>query len=290
MVKPERWLRGQAPLHGVVTAFFGLSAVVLYAISLNGSMDFLPSFGAYNDAEGFARNITMIGIIVSGVWPAVFAAYAARESDAGTVNASLISFLGFAALVGLLVVEGEADAGVDPFRLIMVVWLGGMALRQEATLVVISGTLLVANDRYFYGCAVPLAWGIAVAFKFPPGSTNVPYYCYPIRNRVRFLGVSATAAGVRRCVYLWYRGGPTTICQVHTMQTEDGLVQSTMIFLWACSVLFNTGREGVNQPPPGEPEGEKKRDSVKNIRKDGNFNLFSIPVERRAGHTNGKEL
>lgn len=278
MAKAERWLHGQAPLHGVVTAFFGVSSTVLYAISLNGSMDFLPSFGMYKDAESFVRNITMIGIIVSGVWPAVFAAYTSRGSVAGAVNVSLISSLGFAALVGLLVVEGEAEAGVDPFRLIMVVWLGGMALRQEATLVVISGTLLVANDRYFYGCAVPLAWGIAVTFKFPPGSTGVPYYRYPIRNRVRFLGISAIAAGVRRCVYLWYRGGPTTICQVRTMQVEDGLVQSTMIFLWAFSVLFNTCREEVHKREKIPTSSEKEAVA------------FSIPIEGRAGHTNGKEL
>ena len=231
-------------MHGIFTAIGSLASIACYATSLHGASTWLPSFQGFNGIEVLTMTVTMTWIIVCGCFPAVKAAYTLISISRKEMGSLPLQFgwslLGFGVLTMLHVVEGEAEAGVDAFRLIMLVWLGGMSLSGEVPIVVISGTLLVANDRYFYGCAIPLIWGIAICvFDHPRARRDdqLPLYCQ-LTYRVRFLGISAVAGATRRCIYLWMRGAPVTICQVRTMHPEDGLVQSTMLFLWSCFVFW----------------------------------------------------
>ena len=170
--------------------------------------------------------------------------------------------------------------------------MGGMSLVEEAPFTVISGTLLVANDRYFYGCAIPLVWGIAVSFHNLEAKDGVPkeeetaHVLSPwcgLSHRLRFLGLSTAAGGIRRIIYLFYRGAAVTTCQVRAMQPEDGLVQAVMFLLWAFAVIYAQYKEYKENK---ESTPDKGNYTLQAFRKKN----FSIPVRRDSGRAVDQEL
>ena len=284
-------------VHGITTGLFSAFAVVSYATSLHGSSSWLPSLDGFTglgdlEVSSGIMTVVMIGILVCGCFPAVIAYKVLikrykKEHENKRPPKFYPCLLGFGTLIAFHVVEGEALEGVDPFRVILVVWLAGMSLVEEAPFAVISGTLLAANDRYFYGCAIPLVWGLAVSLhglttvKKAPG--KLPPWC-ELNHRLQFIGLSTAAGGIRRILYLFYRGAPVTTCQVRTMQPVDGLVQAVMLLLWSGAVIYVQYKHSQQ-----EKQEESTKPTVVNYTMVKPKN-FSIPVRVDGDRAMDQEL
>lgn len=285
-------------VHGITTGLTSACAVVSYATSLHGSSSWLPSLDGFTGlgdlgefkASSGIMTVVMIGILVCGCFPAVIAYKVLikryKDENGSRPPKFYPCLLGFGTLIAFHVIEGEALEGVDPFRVILVVWLAGMSLVEEAPFAVISGTLLAANDRYFYGCAIPLVWGLAVSLHglttVKKSSPKLPPWC-ELNHRLQFLGLSTAAGGIRRIMYLFYRGAAVTTCQVRTMQPVDGLVQAVMLLLWSGAVIYVQYKQGQQEKEGQQEEGGKQPQAFKPRN-------FSIPVRVDGDRAMDQEL